>query len=193
LKLFSLFSPKQWLAVLLIPLVSGFVSSTAASARAQQAPAEDLKIVIIEGDGFINNIRQRTARDPVVEVRDRNNRPVAGALVTFTLPESGPGGTFSNALRTITLPTNSSGRVTGLGFSPNQVAGSFRVDIEARFEGQTARASYTQQNERRSGWRSAKRLILLGAAIAIAITAIVLATRGSKTSVQVGAPTVGPR
>ena len=55
---------------------------------AQQAPMK-LNIVIVEGDGAINNIRQRTAREPIVQVEDENNMPVAGATVYFLLPESG--------------------------------------------------------------------------------------------------------
>ena len=37
------------------------------AAPPQQAPAK-LSIVIVEGEGAINNIRQRTAREPIVQV-----------------------------------------------------------------------------------------------------------------------------
>ena len=30
----------------------------------------------VEGDGAINNIRQRTAREPIVQVEDENHKPV---------------------------------------------------------------------------------------------------------------------
>src|SRR4051794_34631391 len=48
------------------------------------------------GDGAINSIRQRTAREPIDQVQDRNRRPVAGAVVMFQLPADGPGGAFPN-------------------------------------------------------------------------------------------------
>ena len=55
---------------------------------AQQAPA--LKIVVLEGEGGVNIIQQKTAVRPLVEVRDRNNLPVAGASVTFSIGGGGP-------------------------------------------------------------------------------------------------------
>src|SRR5579863_5849082 len=60
---------------------------------AQDAPK--LSIVILEGEGAINNIKQRTAREPIVRVEDENHKPVAGAAVVFTLPSQGAGGTFA--------------------------------------------------------------------------------------------------
>ena len=54
---------------------------------AQQAPS--LRIVVLEGEGAVNIIQQKTAVRPLVEVRDRNNLPVAGATVTFTIGGGG--------------------------------------------------------------------------------------------------------
>ena len=54
-----------------------------------------LKIVVLEGEGAFNDIKRKRARNPVVEVRDEANHPVAGAEVVFTLPETGAGGTFA--------------------------------------------------------------------------------------------------
>src|SRR5690348_13602149 len=51
-------------------LLSGIVMlPLAARAAAQDAPAK-LNLVIVEGEGAINNIRQRTAREPIVQVED---------------------------------------------------------------------------------------------------------------------------
>ena len=44
---------------------------------AQDSPAPRLEIVIVQDDGAINNIKQRTARETIVEVRDENHKPVA--------------------------------------------------------------------------------------------------------------------
>ncbi len=55
--------------------------------EAQQAPS--LKIVVLEGEGAVNIIQQKTAVRPLVEVRDRNNLPVAGASVTFSIGGGG--------------------------------------------------------------------------------------------------------
>ena len=61
-----------------------------------QAQAGQLNLVIVEGEGAINNIRQRTAREPIVQVEDENHRPVAGAAVVFALPSNGASGVFAN-------------------------------------------------------------------------------------------------
>jgi hypothetical protein len=61
----------------------------------QQAP--ELQILVIGGEGSINNVKQRTAREPVVEIRDRNNRPVARRRALRSAEKRGFGG--SSAVR----------------------------------------------------------------------------------------------
>ena len=53
-----------------------------------QNPAT-LEILIVEGEGAINNVKQRVNREPIVQVEDENHKPVAGAAVTFFLPNDG--------------------------------------------------------------------------------------------------------
>ena len=59
------------------------------------APPGGLKIVVVQGEGAKNNLRTRSATQPVVEVRDDSDKPVAGAEVVFQLPPAGPGGVFN--------------------------------------------------------------------------------------------------
>ena len=54
-------------------------------AGAPQAAQPALRVVVIEGEDAVNIIQQKTAVRPVVEVRDRNNLPVPGAMVTFSI------------------------------------------------------------------------------------------------------------
>ena len=76
------------LCVLLISVLS-------VSWAAQPAPpAENLKIIVVEGEGGINNIRQHTTQTPSVRVEDENQHPVPGAVVVFALPADGPSGVF---------------------------------------------------------------------------------------------------
>ena len=104
----------------LVSLGLSFLLAVPDVARAApQAPAPaKLNIVIVEGEGAINNIRQRTAREPIVQVEDENRRPVAGAAVLFLLPEDGPGGRPSRNTRT----RHKSGRIAAppgwLGMGP---------------------------------------------------------------------------
>jgi hypothetical protein len=71
-----------------------------------------LKIVVIDGEDAVNIVQTKTAVQPVVEVRDRNNLPVSGAAVTFLLPGGGKAAAFANNARTGTMATDSAGRAT---------------------------------------------------------------------------------
>jgi hypothetical protein len=105
-----------------------------------------LNIVIVEGEGAINNIRQRTAREPIVEVQDENHRPVAGALVLFALPRSGPGGVFPNGATTLSVTTDQQGRAVARGLKPNRHEGQYQVTVTASYAGATATAVISQAN-----------------------------------------------
>src|ERR1700685_1731831 len=65
--------------------------------------AMGLRIVVLEGEDGVNIIKKKTAVKPVVEVRNRNNLPVGGAVVTFATPTHGAGALFLNGSRSITL------------------------------------------------------------------------------------------
>ena len=121
----------------------------AAQERSGQAPSAAqpaLHIVIVEGDGAVNNIKQRTAREMIVQVQDENNRPVAGAAVVFALPRTGAGGAFANGSRTLTVTTDANGRAVAQNFRPNNTAGAFKIEVSASFQGQTAAATISATN-----------------------------------------------
>jgi hypothetical protein len=105
-----------------------------------------LKILVLEGEGAINNIRQRTARDPIVEVQDENDKPVAGAVVTFLLPDRGAGGTFANGAKSLSVTTDAQGRAMATGLQPNNVQGEFQIRVSASHQGQMASATISQSN-----------------------------------------------
>jgi hypothetical protein len=113
-------------------------------ADTQRASAADagLKIVVIEGEGAVNIIQQKTAVAPVVEVRDRNNLPVPGAVVTFSV--GGNSASFAGA-QTISITTNAAGRAAAASFSP-LTSGSVQIQVSAAFQGQTAAATIAQTN-----------------------------------------------
>jgi hypothetical protein len=113
-------------------------------ATAQAAPM--LNLVVVEGEGATNNIRQRTARDPVVQVEDENHKPVAGAIVVFTLPSNGAGGAFANGARTLSMVSDSKGQAVAHGFRPNGLKGQFQIHVNASFQGLTAAVAITQTN-----------------------------------------------
>src|SRR5277367_3384090 len=117
----------RWLS----PVLAILISIPAASVVDAQDAAPRLNLVIIEGDGAINNIRQRTAREPIVQVEDENHKPVAGAAVLFLLPDHGSGGTFANGSHSLSVTTNAQGQATAHGIHVNNVQGPFQITVTA--------------------------------------------------------------
>ena len=182
------------------------LQSLPASAGAQEAPAQ-LNLVIVEGEGAINNIRQRTAREPIVQVEDENHKPIAGAAVVFLLPDQGASGTFANGSHTLTVMTDSQGRAVAHGFRPNKVQGRLQIRVTASHLGKTANATITQTNALTAAAGTAaaagistKLIVILAVAGAAAAGGAVAATRGgggtsattpTLTTISPGTGTVG--
>ena len=111
--------------------------------HAGQAQQAALRVVVIEGEDAVNIIQQKTAVRPVVEVRDRNNLPVPGAIVTFSI-EGGKAASFGGA-STLTVATNAAGQAAVTGLTPS-AAGAFQIQVSAAFQGQVATATIAQTN-----------------------------------------------
>src|SRR5580704_2436459 len=76
------------LSLVQAPRLLAQVSSISAS---QAGTPMALHIVILDGDNALNNIRQRSAREPIVQVEDENHKPVAAAAVLFTIHSGSAG------------------------------------------------------------------------------------------------------
>ena len=152
-------------------------------------PAGGLKIVVVQGEGARNNVRTRSATQPVVEVRDDSDKPVAGAEVVFQLPPAGPGGVFNGWMRTQTARTSPEGRAEANGFAPNDEVGRFNIKVTATSGTKTTGAIIAQSNTQNGedGGPQAKSrsnlwkiLVVVGAAGLAG--GIVAATRGGGSS-----------
>jgi hypothetical protein len=138
------------------------------------------RVVVVEGEGSINNIVQRTMREPVVRVED-DMRPVAGAVVTFTLPTSGAGAA-SGGQTTMMVTTGADGVAAARGLRPNSVSGPFQIRVLASHQGRTARAIINQTNAAPAVTEAPairkKWLIIAGAVAGGAAAGVIFATRG---------------
>jgi hypothetical protein len=132
----------RWLA----PVLAVSISIPFAPAAQAQNAAPMLNIVIVEGEGAINNIRQRTAREPIVQVEDENHKPVAGAAVIFAVANQGAGGSFAGGTHTLSVVTDSQGRAVARGFHPNNVQGQYQIHVTASHNGLTANANIAESN-----------------------------------------------
>jgi hypothetical protein len=126
--------------------------------------------VVLEGEGAVNIIQQKTAVAPVIEVRDRNDQPISGALVRFAIRNGRS--TFSGA-RSLSVVTDAAGRAAATGFAPTG-SGALQIGATATFQGQTAAITIAQTN-------------VLTAAQAAGITAGAGSTGGSSAGATAGA------
>src|SRR5436309_10134947 len=102
-----------------------------------------LKIVVIEGEDSVNLIDKKTAVKPTVEVRDKNDLPVAGASVRFAI--NGRSAAFQGGSRSVTVTTDSLGRATVNSITPTN-KGAVQIQVQASYQGQSASATITQTN-----------------------------------------------
>ncbi len=169
-----------------------------------------LSLVVVEGDGAINNIRQRTAREPIVQVEDQNHKPIAGAAVVFTLPSQGAGGSFAGGQHTLTVISDSQGRAVAHGLKPNNVQGQYQIHVNASYNGQNANTTISQSNAAAAAGAAAaaagistKLIVILAVAGAAAAGGALYATHSggnnnnatiaaSAVTITPGSGTVGP-
>lgn len=119
-----------------------FVLISIGVASAQPAP---LRIVVLEGEGAVNIVQQKTAVRPLIEVRDRNNLPVAGASVTFSIGGGGQSAVFAGGAQTLTVTTNAAGQAAASSFSAVS-SGAVQIQVQAVYQGQIATAAISQTN-----------------------------------------------
>jgi len=174
-----------------------------------------LQIKVVEGEGAVHLPGVRSARPLTVEVTDETGRPVPGAAVSFHLPESGPGGTFANGLRTEIVIADAHGRATLKGFLANRTPGRFQLRILAsREQARAGIVSFQYVAELKSpaatsaspaahGAARSRKWLAIGAGLAGGAVVALLASRGGSSSppspaappvvtptLTIGAPTI---
>ena len=110
---------------------------------ADEAPR--FQLVVVRGEDAQNNIKKGRATKAVVEVRDRNNKPVAGVAVLFLLPNSGASGTFAAGTQTASVTTDSIGQAA-ITYKPNNVAGKFNLKASVKSGNNESSVTMSQTN-----------------------------------------------
>jgi hypothetical protein len=155
-----------------------------------------LNIEIVEGEGAVNNIRQRMAREPMVQVTDENRKPVAGAAVVFLLPNQGAGGAFANGAKSLTTLTDSNGNAVARGLQANRLSGQYQMNVTASHQGQTASKAINMTNAAAAGGAVAGGLamkwLLIAAAAGGAVVAGTIAATGGNGNGGGGGATPRP-
>jgi hypothetical protein len=142
-----LFTDRFWVVILLMTSATELVAG-ARPGSSDGVPDKlgKLKIVPLDGNGAVNDIKRNTAAQVVVEVRDDSDRPVSGASVSFELPTSGPSGTFPDQSTIQHVVSNTRGQAGTTGMVPNGVAGRFVIRVTAALNDISGSATITQIN-----------------------------------------------
>ena len=173
-----------------VPVFAGAVPQAAGTVTTN-AP-KSLHIVILEGEGALNNIKERTAREPIVQIQDENHKPVAGVSVVFLMQSGsgGAGGSFSS-LSSFTTISDADGRAVGRGFHPNDTNGQYTIAVSATLGMLVAMALIGMTNVSGAGGAAGEsgatapvavqahhgvpKWVIIGGAVVV-VTAVVLAT-----------------
>src|SRR5690242_464634 len=127
--------------------VIGLLNLFALATQGRQAPSTGFHIVVVEGEGALNNIETRAGRELAVQVLDPSGKPVTEANVEFEAPANGPGQSFANGSRSFATVTNATGIATATAAANNGVAGAFVTNVHVFYRGQDiGQASIHQTN-----------------------------------------------
>jgi hypothetical protein len=160
-----------------------------------------LHIVILEDEGALNNIKERNAREPIVQAQDDNHKPVAGvAILFFVNSGTGDSGATFSGLPSYSTVTDAEGKATGKGFHPNAHSGSYTISVSATVgtvlvaEAVIPRTNEipvsTGHNPTSSGHSSIKWTLIGGAVAAGIAIGVVLSHRNNPAIITAGNGTV---
>lgn len=122
----------------LIAAIAGLAMLACSTVQAQivktgaDGAPQKLIITILDGEGALNNIRQRDAREPVVQVTDENHKPVAGVALLFLIHDGPKGASASfNGESSFAATTGPDGVAKTTGLQVGRNPGSFTITVTA--------------------------------------------------------------
>jgi len=107
---------------------------------------KDLKIIVLAGNGEVNDLEHKVNAPLVVQVLDQNDKPVQGAEVVFQFPSSGPGASFADGKLTQSTHANGTGEAAAMHWTANGQAGSFEVHVTATYGNEMGDATVRMSN-----------------------------------------------
>src|ERR1700679_4329064 len=112
-----------------------------------QPPVEQsLKILVLAGNGEMNDLERRVMAPLVVQVLDQNDRPVEGAQVVFRFPLDGPSATFAGGKTSQNVRSNETGEAAALNWMANGEVGTFEVHVTATYGNEQGENTVKMQN-----------------------------------------------
>lgn len=122
------------------PRALGPLAAIAPPPSANENGEARLRIIVLDGDGTMSNIRQRIAREVIVRVEDSDDRPVAAARVEFERPDG----------KSVVTQTNENGLAVATLMPPHH-HGVFAIAITASAPGLGTATIQVESGGRRPG------------------------------------------
>src|SRR5277367_2179756 len=130
-------------------------SPQAAPAPAQPAPqkplaplpvVKNLKLLVLAGNGEMNDLERRVMAPLVVQVLDQNDRPVEGAEVVFRFPLNGPSATFNGGKTSQTARSDGTGEAAAMNWMANSEVGALEVHVTATYGNELGETTVKMSN-----------------------------------------------
>ena len=180
-------------------LVSLFCCALLLAGSLSAQENQQFQLVVIRGDNAQNNIKKGRATKAVVEVRDRNNKPIGGVILTFTMPRQGAGGVFTGGSQVTSVTTDPLGQAS-VTYQPNAASGQFNIQVTGNHQGQTLSTTISQANIAAGAVSATTIGIIVGVVAAAGVGLGVGLTRGNGTAtaasrgirITPGSPVVDP-
>jgi hypothetical protein len=186
---------------------------SAQAARTLPSAISNVTVTVLAGRDAANTLSPPSVIPPRIQVRDASNRPVTGAVVTFSSAREAPTVTFPNGSWSYSVVTDTSGEAVIDNMVPTGL-GKFQIGITVTYLDSVVNSTISQTNYqtlkaataagfvnepyrvqlRDDHGLSTGTKIGIAAAIAVAVgIGVYFAVRGhgSSNSVTAGTPTVG--
>lgn len=101
---------------------------------ARLAAASDsalLQLQVLEGSGLVQTAGSKSNRPLTVQVTDETGQPVAGAAVSFRMPDQEVSGTFKSGMRSEVITTGRDGLASVWGIQWGRFSGEMRIRVLA--------------------------------------------------------------
>ena len=183
------------------------------AARNVPSAGPNITVTVLAGRDAANTLSPPSVIPPRIAVRDAGNRPITGAVVTFSSPREAPTVTFPNGSWSYSVVTDTSGEAIVDNMVPTGL-GKFQIDVTVTYLDSVVNSAISQTNYptlkaataagfvnapyrvqlRNDNGLSTGTKLGIAAAVAAAVgIGIYFAVRGhgSSNSVTPGTPTVG--
>ena len=97
----------------------------------QAESAGVLRVRTLDGEGQVYGMGTRVSHPVTVQVTDETGKPVAGASVSFQLPDDGPGGAFTGGMHTDIAITAADGKASAAGILWDRTPGPVSLRVTA--------------------------------------------------------------